>query len=440
MSRIATFALGKFCLITTLVSAIQSEALAAGCVMPQPYPNLRTSSGFMEFIPQQELAPYLARLPRVSNPEVDQIIRTPETMWYDENSMVFTYQDSEETVVGGRANCVGRDVGERNRSNPAIARLMNYFGEDYRFKFPFRTVAGTDDVTNIVTLNFWRPPVDAAGQVMPVKWWKTSARGRWNWVFPAGTYFGEVLFQKSPDGQWYVFEVRTRKRYLDGWEVELFRPFRSAVDLANAIVRLRPDWESRSDLAALVRHLLNADNVVAHRLESPAFAKAFKPIDGWLDNMPAIDDHELIGQLLQRYYFVPTSGSIWKESNGRETYGPASLGEFHIVPRGYKLGMIPVNEISCKRCHEFTGQPLGPFDSNIVLYGEVWGEDQIFTWHLFKVHQRIFGTWDDVDQSRIVNPRMVQAGLVLNQKPVTGDPIYKKLPTNYIPRSFAVHP
>jgi hypothetical protein len=423
----------QFALMVVLYLALfdSSVAAATGCQMPQPYPNLRTSSGFVEFIPPDVFAPYRARLPRISNAEVDAIVHSPNTMWYDERSMVFTYQDSVETVVGGRANCVGRDVGVRNRSNPAIARLMHFFGEDYRFKFPFRTVAGTDDVTNIKSFNFWRPPMGPNG-VLPVKWWKASSRGRWQWVFPVGTVFGEVLYQKSPNGDWFVFEVRTRKRYLDGWEVEVFRPFRSAFEMANAIVRLRPEWESKAELARLVRHLLDNDNLRPVRLESQAYALAFAPIDGALDLLPAVSEAALIEELLTRQYFVPTSGRIWKEGSNLESYGPSSEGEFHIVPRGYKLGVIPVNEISCKRCHELTGQPLRPFDFNVTLYGEVWGEDQIFTWHLFKVHERIFGTWDDVDGSRQINPRLVQAGLVLNERPATGDQVYRQLPTNYV--------
>src|SRR5205814_1001992 len=103
----------------------------------------------------------------------------------------------------------------------------NYFGPDYKFMFPFRTVAGTDNVKNIKTLNFWLPPRQG-NQALPVKYWKLSSRGRWRWAFPVGTVFGEVLYEKSPSGRWLPFEVRTRKRYLDGWDVAMFRPFKKA--------------------------------------------------------------------------------------------------------------------------------------------------------------------------------------------------------------------
>src|SRR5690606_32497143 len=107
-------------------------------------------------------------LPQVADSEVNDILHGEDTMWYDEDSMVFLYQDSIETVTGGRANCVGRDVGERNADNPAIAKLMNYFGPDYRFMFPFRTAAGTDNVTNSRVINFWAPP-QKNGQTLPVR-------------------------------------------------------------------------------------------------------------------------------------------------------------------------------------------------------------------------------------------------------------------------------
>jgi hypothetical protein len=398
-----------------------------------PPPNnepLAVRDGYAEFMSEPRVAPWKARLPRIADAKTDDAMRSVDTMWYDEDSMVFAYQDSIEVVVGIRANCVGRRVGETNRNNPDIAKLMNYFGPDYRFMFPFRKAAGTDNVTNVKVMNFWNPP-RKDGRVMPVKWWKMSSRGRWRWVFPVGTIFGEVLFQKNSAGEWFVFEVRTRTRYREGWAVNVFRPFRTAEAMAGAIMGLRPQWDQDANLRTVVGHLRTRDNLVAHRFESRAFSKVFAPIDGALDRIPAIADETLVEELLTRTPFISTEGAIWKEGAGLETYAPSSQGEFSIVPRNYEMGMIAVNEVSCERCHSETSRRLGTFDTAVILYGEVWGEDRIFTWHLFEPHRKMYFTFDDEDGSRRLNPRLERAGLLRNERPSSSDPDYKELPSPF---------
>lgn len=406
---------------------------AGACEYKAPQGGLTTRDGFVEFIAPATLDPLKAALPKLEREDLDQVMRAGDTMWFDEESMVFLYQDSVEVVVGGRANCVGRKVGERNQGS-VIGKLMNYFGPDYRFKFPFRKAAGTDDVTNVKVLNFWAPP-KKNGKALPVKWWQESSRGRWHWVFPVGTVFGEVLYEQAPNGQWIVFEVRTRKRYLDGWEPNLFRPYPTADSLAAAITQRRPQWARTPDLQRLVAQLRNKDSLVATRLVSEAYGKVFPPVDGALDTLPDVTDKDLIVELLTQAPFKSVEGAIWKENGkGLETYGPASAGDFNVVPKGYKMGMIQTNEVSCNRCHVETGHPLGDFEFDIILYGEVWGEDRIFTWHLFEPNQYVFDTWDDRDvPSRKVNGRMAQANLLKQERVASGDPLYKVLPIPYTP-------
>lgn len=405
------------------------------CEPPSTQPTgLTVKDGYMDFLSPSELQPLKVRLPSVGDAEVESRMQSPDTMWYDEESMVFLYQDSIETVVGGRANCVGRKVGEANVAIPAIHKLVNYFGPDFRFGFPFRTAAGTDDVTNVKILNFWSPP-RRNGSVLPVKYWRASARSRWNWTFPVGTLFGEVLFERGSDGNWYVFEIRTRKRYLDGWDPNVFRPFPRAEDMAKAVEAIEPDWYMSTDLRGLVRFLRDSSTLVPHRLESPAYGPLFPPVNGALDPLPAIQNEGLIRTLLTKTQFVSTEGKIWKENASLQTYAPGSQSNFHIVPKNYKMGLIPVNEVSCNRCHSETGRRLGELEFDIQLYGEIWGEDRIFTWHLFEPNPRIYDTWDDADVSRKVNPKMMTARLLINQNPGAGDADYKPLPSAYKPET-----
>lgn len=404
---------------------------AAPCEPRALDPTLATRDGYVEFVKPDVLRPFKDALPRVDDPATQAVMNAADTMWYDEESMVFLYQDSVETVTGGRANCVGRKVGERNRDN-VIGKLLGYFGPDFRFKAPFRTAAGTDKVTNVKVFNFWAPPKQA-GRPLPVKWWKKSSRGRWHWVFPVGTVFGEVLYQRAPDGRWLVFELRTRTRYLDGWAVDMFRPYRTAAELASAIVAKRPGWESDTNLARVVRHLQDGSNLQPASMTSEAYHKVFPEIRGALDLVPEIADKALLAELLTGPAFQSVEGAVWKEHGSLETYAPSSTADFGIVPKGYDMGLIPVNEVSCNRCHEHTGHPLADFEFDIILYGEMWGEDRIFTWHLFEPHRYIWDTWDDVDGSRKVNPRMVQANLLRNERPAANDPTYRQLPIPYDP-------
>lgn len=391
--------------------------------------TLSARPGHVDFMEASKLKPLKEALPNVTDKVIQNILKSPDTMWYDEESMVFAYQDSIETVVGLRANSVGRIVGEANRDSPDISRLLNFFGEDERFRFPFRTAAGTDDIADLKVVNFWSPPRNTFNKVIPVKWWKKSPRGRWHWVFPINTTFGEVLYQKSSSGKYYVFEIRIRKRYQNGWDVDVFRPFRKSTELVRAIQKLRPDWKKKQNLVKVIDHLKDRSTLQDVRLDSKPYEKALDPIEGSLDYLPDFQDEPLVIDLLTKFTFQSTEGRIWKENATQETYAPSSNSSFSVVPKNYKMGLIPVNEISCNRCHDQTGRGLGDFDGKVILYGEIWGEDRAFTWHLFKPNPGMYNTFDDADGSRIINPKLVDAGLILQKKPSANDPLYFPLKT-----------
>jgi hypothetical protein len=402
-----------------------SDQQTAGVLASNPN-DLRLSQGYLDFIEPTKLAPFLQALPKVSDQRINKIINNQSTIWYDEESMVFVYQDSVETVTGVRHNSVGHAVGTRNRRNPQISKLRNYFQKD-RFKFPFAGVAGADNVTNIKSKNFWLPPRDNTGNVIPVKWWKTSRRGRWNWIHPKGTVFGEVLYQQGVDQQWYVFEIRVREKYSEGWDVDVFRPFAKSTEMADAIRAKRPDWQSVPELKNMVDHLVDKTTLKPYKLEAPFYQKIFIPITGSLDELPGIQDYKLIASLLRDTTFKSVKGKVWKTDGVQETYAPASSSDFNIVPKGYELGMIPVNEVSCNRCHQSTGVQLGHLDKELQLYGEMWGEDRIFTWHLFEPNRKIYGTFDEVDGSRRINQRLIKAGLIQEGKPEKNSELYPLL-------------
>lgn len=393
--------------------------------------GLITAPGYMQFMQPSVLTPFLQNLPQVEDPEVQALLYDKATMWYDNNSMIFAYQDSQETVVGIRANAVGHEVGMRNRNNRDIFRLTHYF-QPGGFKFPFFTSAGIDDSPkdDVRVLTFWRPGRDENGMALPVKYWTDGGkRRRWRWVFPNGTFFGEVFFSKAPDGRWVCFEVRTRQRYSDGWAVNLFRPFTTAAQFSSAIKSARANWESDTELKALVTHLDNPATLESKTIKSEAYAKIFDGLSGGMDYLPAVSDASLLIELMRSTPFKSQEGVAWKRSGDLEAYAPSTKASFHIIPKDYTAGLIAVNEVSCARCHEDTGRRLGELDGPVVLYGEMWGEDRIFTWHLFEHTTQMFGTFDG---SRRINSRMVTAKLVSQGKPGAGDTnYYKELPIRF---------
>lgn len=397
-----------------------------GCMAATKEWQLTTRDGFVEFIAEHELEPFLQNMPHVEDPAIDEALHSADTMWYDEASMVFTYQDSfgnPEGPEGLRGNRVGYDVGI-NSSVPDIRALTEYF-QHGKFRFPFTIAAGADYQSNVYVMNFWTPPTEG-GKRLPVTYWLNGSH--WHWVFPAGTVIGEVLLMRAPDGNsWHVFEIRSRTRRIDSWSTNVFRPFADASGMAQAIRAARPGFAA-TDLKKLVDHLEKSNTLEAATLSSVPYRKVFEPINGHYDYLPATSDTDLIKSFLRERTFVSAMGKAWKRDGNKVTYAAATRAPFHIVPSDFIGGMLQTSEESCARCHDQTGRPLGQLDDRVVLYGEIWGEDQIFTWHPFDVAADIFSVSDG---SRRVNKRMVQAGLIQQRKPNAGDTRYRELPRPY---------
>lgn len=392
-------------------------ALSACTSVTLGAPSLRTEPGYVDLLAPAELAPLRSAIPQVADVAVEAAIRGPRTIWYDEASLVFAYQDSFGSPKGLRANRVGYDVGSTSNV-PDIRALTEYF-EPQHFKFPFSLTAGATFESNVYALYFWLPPVDSAGAVVPVRMWKN--RSHWQWVFPEGTILGEVLFIRAPDdGRFRAFEVRARRRQVAAWSTSVFRPFASAAELASAVKARRPAYQSAPDLATLVAHLESPSALTPHTLSSAPYAKIFPPMSGAMDYLPPIADPALVKELLEDVTLRDVMGTRWKEEGGgRVAHAASTHAPFHIVPAEYPAGMFELSERGCRTCHDQTSRPLNNLDPRVVLYGEVWGEDEIFTWHPFAIDTSSFSV---ADGNRAVNPRFVAAGLVAWGAPVAALP------------------
>lgn len=401
--------------------------LAACTAVTRGSPVLRTEPGYVDFMAPAEVLPFKQVLPpSLSDPVFDAALKSEKTMWYDEASLVFAYQDSFGSPKGLRANRVGYDVGS-TASEPDIHALTEYF-EPQKFKFPFGIAAGSTFKENVYALYFWLPPVNATtGAAKPVRMWKNNSH--WQWVFPVGTVIGEALYIQAPDDQkWFAFEVRARRREAAGWVTGVFRPYLGPAELAAAIKTKRPQWATTNEVKDLVDHLESTTALTSFTLSSVPYAAVFPAINGAMDYLPATEP-ALVKELLTGRAFTEAMGTHWKAEGTLESYAASTHAPFHIVPKEYPAGMFALSQNGCRNCHQQTARPLNNLDPRVVLYGEVWGEDEVFTWHPFAIDTDSFSV---ADGNRNVNPRLVTAGLVEWSTPASDPTTYAPLAKPYV--------
>src|SRR5690606_1005988 len=116
----------------------------------------------------------------------------------------------------------------------------------------------------------------------------------------------------------------------------------------------------------------------------------------------------------------------------KESYAASTKESLHIVPTDYEAGAYAVNEVSCNRCHEQTGRQIGEFNFDTVLYGEIWGEDRISSWHPFDKSGNFNGAYHNI---RILDQRFVRAGLIEDYDPSRKHP---KSEYETLPRPFSI--
>jgi hypothetical protein len=378
----------------------------------------------MQFFSDAQLDYLRSRIPVVENKKINNALQNSRTVFYDDTNMVFGYQDSSGSPIGMRGNRVGYDTGI-NSNVPDIKKLTELFYED-KFLFPFATAGGTDTVENKYIVNFWLAPQDSSGNPIPVIYYKVKSH--WSWIFPVGTIVGEVIFQQAEDdGEFYPFEVRTRERQIDGWEPEIFRPFATAESYALALKNT--EFKSNSkNLEEVIQHLETSESLVYFKGPENHFTNKMGIFEGHLDKIPAIADTNLVKKFLLNRTYVSVKNKYWKSNGTVHTYAPSSSGGFNIVPKDYSMGITKVDRETCTKCHDQTSRSVGDFLFPAVAYGEVWGEDQVFTWHLFAVDQYYYFLGDD---NRRVNPVMEKAGFVKPQKPLSSSALYQELRKPY---------
>jgi hypothetical protein len=391
--------------------------------------------GYVEMLSQQRLTEIRNSIPALFDARMHAIMHSPQTMWYDETAIVPGYQDSMGSPVGMRPNTI-----ESILINLAVpGGWETLFARRGRFNFPFGT-GGADRSPNLVKINFWSVPRDGSN-VLPVVYWRLGF-SRWRWLFPKGTIIGEVLMVRLSNGSTPVFEVRTRERTLAGWANSIFRPYLTSSSLARSIKSHRPEWASSAKLSAAVNHLENSGTLTPQSLRTQHYAGSFTEQAGYLDVIPSLGDAGLVDELLRPSVFMPVRSDVaWKMDGGKISFAASSASGDSIVPSSYDGGLLAVDDISCRRCHDQAGRQIGDFHDEMVLYGELWGEDETFSWHPFENSQFVDAQGNVRnfnDDNRRLRSDFAAAGLVVQfDRSKHPESIYRELPRSWTYRPVA---
>src|SRR5690606_34081659 len=144
----------------------------------------------------------------------------------------------------------------------------------------------------------------------------------------------------------------------------IFRPFRTAEELEQAVIEKRPNWAQNANLKKLVDHLRNNNTLTARSHATSQWYKiSLDKLEGALDFLPDFGDNKLVADLLTTTTFRSSEGMVWKANDTLETYAPTTEFTFSIVPYKSEIGLIPVNEVSCNRCHQDAGRQIGEYSN-----------------------------------------------------------------------------
>ena len=361
-----------------------------------------SSSSIQQIIPADTMAKIRAALPRVAYQGLQDVLTSHETLWYDHDVMTSSYQDS----LGAQANTTWPDLVAAPES--VISGLHDR--SRHRWQFPFGTTAGTDNSTNLKTVNFIHLP-HVNGNPLSIPIWQVRRnydRIEWMWVYPNETMFGEVLFV-TQGSELLPTEIRIRTRHKDGWAVNVYRPFPRAVAMSAAVKSRRPNWNAAANLKRLVDHLENNNTLTPKTMAAVGGLQNTFQQTGALDTLPEIEDPGLVKELLTSTTFISAYGESWKSNGSQKAFAAASTSNSSIVPNNYEGGMIEVKEDSCMRCHKEAGRLVSDFYDELYLYGELWGKDAIFSFHPFD--ETRYSELRAGDENRSINPRLKSMGV-----------------------------
>lgn len=334
---------------------------------------LFTGQAIAQLATKEHEAAYRTMLPNVTDPTIKAVLADKSLILYTDHEMLPAYQGWEGVIIGVHSPsyniAAGGDRGPRGLG----------FGNANR-EFPWGAPAGTHNAKGVSVIRFLHLPRATPANLRPVVWWGDVNRG-YQWSYPVGTVFGEVLYLNHKGRGDYTFELRVRVRAKDRWNVNAYRPFPTAQSLASAVKECRPNWRGDATLARFVSYLDGPANGAVEMLaDRHADERVFEDTR-LVDSLPPLDE-SLVAELLSTTPFSSALRKQWRPGD-LAPFAPTTDAEFHIVPRGYQGGHVAVSNASCMRCHDGTNRGAREFDSGRDWYGRVRGSDGIFSFHPF---------------------------------------------------------
>lgn len=187
------------------------------------------------------------------------------------------------------------------------------------------------------------------------------------WIFPPGTKFGEIPYHvNTPINRPLPFEVRSRAKLVDDWDVDVYRPVESPQVLCDILGVKEYEIEKKY-----------------FEVENPEDDKSFQ-LAGHIEYTPNMNNEQKVEALSRPFKNV--TGVPWSG----ECSVPAGRDVFDIFPKDYTLGLLSPDNISCSQCHRQTFisvTRLVPREPAVVRneskIGRIRGYDGIFSWHPF---------------------------------------------------------
>ena len=338
-------------------------------------------------------------LPKVESESLSKVLFSAQIRFYDTKTLPMAYQDFRGSLRGIHSPTYNISA---NRSEP--------HGNGNK-EFPWGKPAGTHRSDGVTTIKFMSLP-KLNGITVPIAY-EYVANDGYNWVYPRGTVFGEILYLNGD-----CFEIRTRTKGKETWIPDTLRPYNSATDLREQIVINFPDYKKDDELLRLYigADLINKDVMILE--DSQPNRRIFSSKTQRI-TLPSIAREKAVS-LLRSRPFRSAIGTSWTgKSDGPPT---VTIEEgYGIVPVKYDADFIEVTSKSCARCHDSTNKHVDTFDFARDWYGKIRGSDGIFSFHIF---DKDCISYNGIGAGVRINSYLEDNGFILEKSKVVESGLY----------------
>ncbi len=351
-----------------------------------------------QLLPPTTVDVYRALLPKVKSAQITEILNSPSLFFYDESVMPQAYIDDEDGFQGFLYTSDG------------IAQDRTYVISDGKFLFPFGHTAGMQGARAKLYNFLYLPQVNGVLQTVAL------TNGGRRWIFPQGSYLGEVLYQQV-DRLGLVFELRLSWKEKGVWKYEIFRPYPTSDHLVSAVEDLQkqPEFDGDKYLKTLLVHLADPATLKPDTLSEAqgSFGGIHPVLSAAVDLLPPLTLPSV--KKLLAVPFQSTLGAEWRSDKRRRLvcHAPTGSTTSHLAPHNYRMHFFASNTQTCNRCHQETRRSLDTFFpgneaafQQLASYGALWGSDQKFSFFPLVPGD------NSTPRAMAINPRLLATGVV----------------------------